>query len=304
MSWDLATTEAVGLGVVLAAFAVLIVRLRRRRSDWRAEAEVALADCVSLIDLLKALQQHRGLSTGWLAGDRQFETRMQARRRNIDAMMSVVVRAAEHESGQLRPCFMVQEANLFRHRWRELIDRLPNSTPEQNIAAHTQQIEVLTGMIASLGEARLELPAVGSLPTGVIRNFAYRLPALAECLGQARALGSAAAAAGRCSPVARVRLMFLANRAERLLRQAADAERECASVRTACHQVDRLAQTLRTAILGDRLTTIAADTFFAIATDAIDQVFEWIRVDGDALSHMLESRDCETPVSASRLGSI
>lgn len=206
MSWDLATTEALGLGVVLAAVAVLIVRLRRRRSDWRAEAEVALADCVSLIDLLKALQQHRGLSTGWLAGDRQFETRMQARRRNIDAMMSVVVRAAEHESGQLRPCFRVQEANLFRHRWRELIDRLPNSTPEQNIAAHTQQIEVLTGMIASLGEARLELPAVGSLPTGVIRNFclppagACRMPGAGARPWKRRSRRRAMFACGTCAP--------------------------------------------------------------------------------------------------------
>lgn len=264
-------------------------RLRRHREGaWRADAVAALEACARLIDMLGALQQHRGLSTGWLAGDASFELRMHARRRDIDALMPALMQAAAHENGMLRPCFTVQDAALFRHRWRELVEGLGKSTPEQNIAAHTRQIERLTGMIAALGEARVELPGAALLPPGLAKNFAYRLPALSECLGQARAIGSGAAAAGHCSPVARVRLVFLAARAESLLRQAGEIDGGQTPALHARQKVDRLAGLVRSGILAGTRTSIAAEAYFAAATEAIDSVFGWIRASGEALERALE----------------
>ena len=284
-----------GLVLLLAGVAMALLRARHRRRAWRPRAMEALASCSSLIDMLGALQQHRGLSTGWLAGDASFAPRMHARRREIDALMPALMRAAEHESDNIRPCFTVNDASLFRHRWRELVDgladSLANPTPEQNIATHTRQIERLTGMIAALGEARIELPGASDLPAGLAKNFAYRLPALSECLGQARAIGSGAAAAGHCAPVARVRLMFLVARAESLLRQAIEIDGGQASGLLARRHVDRLSTMVRTGLLAGSRTGVSAEIYFETATDAIDSVFGWIQASADALRQALIDDD-------------
>lgn len=280
----------IGLAAALAGALLAARRLRRHRAAWRADALAALAACRRLIDMLAALQQHRGLSTAWLAGDAGFEARMHARRCDIDALMPALMQAAAHENGMSRPRLTVQEAALFRHRWRELADGLERTTPEHNIAAHSRQIERLTAIIAALGEARIELPGVTALPPGLAKNFAYRLPALSECLGQARAIGSAAAAAGQCSAVARVRLLFLATRAESLLRQAGEVDGGGASGLHARQQVDRLATLVRSGLLAGPRTTVAAEAYFATATDAIDSVFAWIRASAQTLQQALEAR--------------
>jgi hypothetical protein len=216
---------------------------------------------------------------------------MHARRREIDALMPALMRAAENENGNIRPCFTANDASLFRHHWRELVgglaDVLENTSPEQNIATHTRQIERLTGMIAALGEARIELPGASDLPPGLAKNFAYRLPALSECLGQARAIGSGAAATGHCSPVARVRLMFLVARAESLLRQAIEIDGGQASGLLARRHVDRLATMVRTGLLAGSRTGVSAEIYFQTATDAIDSVFGWIQASADGLHQAL-----------------
>lgn len=291
MAMDSVVPALFGMGAAIGGVVLAGWRLRGRRGAWRADAVVALGACTRLIGMLSALQQHRGLSTGWLAGDASFESRMHARRRDIDALMPALMAVAAHENGMLRPCFTVQDAALFRHRWRELVDGLAKATPEQNIAAHTRQIERLTGMLAALGEARIELPGGSTLPPGLAKNFAYRLPALSECLGQARAIGSGAAAAGQCAPVARVRLVFLASRAESLLRQASEVDGGQAAGLLARQNVDRLATLVRTGLLASARTTITAEAYFAAATEAIDSVFGWIRASGETLQKALDGQD-------------
>lgn len=276
------------LALMLGVWALRVRRTRHRRRISREEVKRALGACTSLIDMLAALQQHRGLSTGWLAGDKGFERRMLARRRDIGLLMPALMRAAELETGAIRPCFTVNDASVFRHRWKVLVDDLGASTPEQNIGAHTRQIERLTAMIAALGEARIELPAASELPVGMARSFACRLPALSECLGQTRAIGSAAAAAGYCAPVARVRLMFLVSRAESLLRQAAELDAGQHAMLARQH-VERLARQVRTGLLGAAGTSVSADAFFATATTAIDCIFDWIRANAEAIEKCMHS---------------
>lgn len=145
---------------------------------------------------------------------------------------------------------------------------------------------------AALGERRRGLqteidalwPAFAELARRV-NDYAHRLPALAECLGQARALGSAAAAAGQCAPVARVRLGFLLTRAESLLAAACRADRSVEGVQ-AQQAVARLLEILRQDLLAASPPRVSAQTCFAVATEAIDGVFAWI----DAQGGMLQER--------------
>lgn len=258
--------------IVPAASLPAAVWLTRRRGAGSIAPE-SLASCAELLRLLNLLQQHRGLASGWLSGDASFESRMLTRRAEIDASLAALSPLLRHEEKQPRPCMTGNELVLFRHHWRTLTDSLASGGVEQSIAGHSRMIASVLDWLAAFGEARIDLVAAKALPPGIARNYTQRLPALAECLGQARALGSSVAVRKGCPPVTRVRLMFLVSRAETLLEQAGNGGE--ANARRAIETVRRLVQTIRSGMLAPSGVSLPADTYFAEATQAIDAVYAW-----------------------------
>lgn len=270
------TTTIVILSFSLAALPVAYWTIRRHRRNESVSPE-ALRTCDALLRLIAQLQQHRGLSSGWLSGDRGFESRMMARRIDIEATLAELLPLVAKESANARPCLTSNDLSLFRHQWRTLADSLAGGSVEQNIARHTQLIARTLDWLAAVGEARIELVAGRRLPPGIVRNYTHCLPALSECLGQARAIGSSVAVKRACSAVSRVRLMFLVSRAEFLLDQScasADLDHVGLHARDA---VRRLAMTVRSEMLMAANVSVAADTYFTVATQAIDAVLDWAR---------------------------
>lgn len=268
------TTTIELLSFSLAALPVAYWTFRRQQRG-EAVSPDALRICDALLRLAANLQQHRGLSSGWLAGDRGFEARMMARRVDIDAQLAELHPLVARESGHARPCLTSNDLALFRHQWRVLADSLAGGTVEQNIARHTQLIARALDWLAAVGEARIELIAGRHLPAGIVRNYTHCLPALSECLGQSRAIGSSVAVKKGCSAVSRVRLMFLVSRAEFLLDQScagAELDQVGQHARAA---VQRLASTVRGEMLAAANVSVSADAYFAIATQAIDAVLDW-----------------------------
>jgi len=262
-------------------FAVAMTLWRRHQHRRRGSVGAVLAarrTCDCLLRLVANLQQHRGLSSGWLAGDAEFEPRMLAKRQEIEALLGELSPRIAIESEHARPCVNSNDFALFRFKWRSLLDGLALGSVEQNIAQHGHLIATLLDWLASIGEARIELAAgyrTGSLPVGVVRNYAQRLPALAEYLGQARAIGSSVAARHGCSAVARVRLMFLIARSESLLEQACAAGNLGFAGSRAKSAVETMAQTIRQSLLAPTGITLSADAYFTVATQAVDSVLEW-----------------------------
>lgn len=283
------TTSTLLACLVAAALTVSAWSVRRRRrhpAGMAVAARQALRFCDRLLGLLSSLQQHRGLSSGWLAGNRAFEARMLAKRLEIDALIAELAPFAAHETAQTRPCLTSNDLALFRFQWRTLSETLASGGVEQNIARHGHMIEQVLNWLATVGEARIEL-AVGGLTPGLVRNHANRLPALSEYLGQARAIGSSVAAQKGCSAVARVRLMFLISRAETLLAQAcAEGDLGVAGAR-AKDAVEQMAQSIRGNLLASAGVTLGADAYFTIATRAVDSVLEWTRHCGSQIGREL-----------------
>lgn len=275
---------------VLASFAGALGwwRWRGKAGASQQERGEALKTCRLLLGLLKLIQQHRGLASGWLAGDGAFLGRMAERRREVDQLLPRLVQAVAQEEGHARPCVTTQGFKLFRFRWREVVEGLPQASVEQSIAQHSMLVGELLEWLSALGEARIELAQDTDLPQGLVRNFAHRLPALSEYLGQARAIGSSVAARKGCSPVARVRLMFLIARAEALLTQALERGGSLGlghpAAEGARRAVAEMAQVVRSQMLMSAGVTVSSDDFFRIATAAIDGVFAWV----DACAQELE----------------
>ena len=129
-----------------------------------------------------------------------------------------------------------------------------------------------------------------------MRNYASRLPALTECLGQARALGTSVAARHGCSAVARVHLMFLVARAEALLNQANEVGARGAKAEKAAIAVQQMARVIRTRMLLSSGISIAAQEYFDISTAAVDSVFAWI---GECGGDLMQAGSGKADVRAS-----
>lgn len=250
-------------------------RCRGRGGDSRPGLEDSLAACRLLFELAIDVQQHRGLTGAWLAGDADFLALRQARQAAVEARFPELLRLARDEGRRPAPCFGRLEVMLFIFNWRSLVDSLAEQSPERNIAAHSQLIGLLLKWRSALGEARIE-PGLGrDGHLGRVRNFTHRLPALAECLGLARAVGVGVAARQACSPTTRVRLMFLIGRAESLLEQAARAD-DGRPARVARAALRSLANAVRTRMLLSDGVSLSPLDYFAVATGAIDGVADWV----------------------------
>lgn len=278
--------------LVLVLFLVLpggfLIKRRQQRSRADHEAKAMLAGCQHLLALLKCLQQHRGMSSAWLAGDKSFAERLRERREAIAAIFPALQPLLVLEEDKPRPCLTANELSLFRFKWYGLLDTLPSLSVEESFSIHSQMIGQVLDWLSAIGEARVELPAHGRVPHGLVRNFSHRLPTLTESLGQMRGIGSSVAARYHCTPVARVRLLFLLSRSEGLLAQAQNAG-HLPGQAAAVAAVAALTATIRQEMLNVSVVKLPADVFFQTATQTIDTVYAWIEESGQALALQLLS---------------
>jgi len=270
------------LAAVTLIVSVMIYR-RRRWVEADRSLDKTLAACRSLLALVGHLQQHRGMSSALLAGDQGFGSRLDAKGRDIEALIPSLREVAKAECTRAHPCLTPNDLSLFQHNWGQLREKLAGLSVEQSIAQHSFLIDQLLQWLAALGESRVELLLVDRGGRGLVRNYASRLPALTECLGQARALGTSVAARRGCSAVARVRLMFLVARAETLLSQANEVGGRGPKADKAALAVQQMARVIRTRMLLSSGISVAAQEYFDIATVAVDSVFAWIGESGDQL---------------------
>lgn len=266
---------------VLIAVVLLVQQQRSQRLDAGRSLEINLAACRTLLALTAHFQQHRGMSSAWLAGDKGFGSKLESKAREIETLFQALRPVAVSECSKPHPCLTANDLALFRHRWGGLRDRLGQLSVEQSIAEHSQLIEQLLRWLAALGEARIEPLLAARGERALVRNYATRLPALTECLGQARAVGLSVATRRACSPVARVRLMFLIARAEAILKQAGEGG---AANGQAERAVQHMAQLVRNRMLGASGVAVGAQEYFDDATRAVDAVFAWISDNGRQLA--------------------
>lgn len=280
MDWIIYTMLTLA-GLILAVSTMLY--RRRRWEDAGKSLDHTLAACRSLLALVGHFQQHRGMSSAWLSGDQGFKARLDGKGREIEGLIPSLRDVARRESARAHPCLTLNDLSLFQFNWGQLRDKLADLSVEQSIAQHSFLIDQLLQWLAALGESRVELLLGDKCARGLVRNYASRLPALTECLGQARALGTSVAARRGCSAVARVRLMFLVARAETLLNQANEVGGRGARAERAALAVQQMARVIRTRMLLSSGISVAAQEYFEIASAAIDSVFAWIGESGTEL---------------------
>ncbi len=273
------------------AILISVHLLHRRRSRSHAQVSIttSLDGSHTLLALIGHIQQHRGMSSALLSGDQNFRTRLDSKAREIEALLPKLGTMAKFETAQAFPCFTSNDLNLFKFHWDELRNKLEQLSIEQSITQHSVLIEELLEWLSAVGEARLSPAKNNPEHLALVRNYASRLPALTECLGRARAMGSSVAAKKSCSAVARVRLMFLVSRSETLLSQAQNSSGHSQYATQAAAAIQEMLTVVRSDLLQSAGITVSAQTYFQTATRAIDLVFAWIDSCGRDMTHDIDT---------------
>ena len=159
--------------------------------------------------LLSHMPQHRGMTNGFLNGDRTFRNRILAKRKDVDAALAELARIDGELGGALRTDGLVSR---IQQQWEALKSGSMEMTAAQSFAAHTKMIGDLLALIVKVADGSdITLdPELDSYYLG--DALVNRLPALVEATGQARGLGAGAAAKHRLDGSQRTRLAVLADR--------------------------------------------------------------------------------------------
>jgi len=174
----------------------------------------ALVLIKQLIQMIKAVQRHRGMSMGLLGGDAQFREEFIHQQQVIDKRLELFIAFAA-KTPQLLP---LREQENLQSAWITISNDWQHDSVIDNYELHCHLIEQLLALLASLAK-QLEQPiaallAANNEPTLVhatgtvypnrfkqleVLHFSTRLmPAVAEQIGRIRALSTYTAALGYC----------------------------------------------------------------------------------------------------------
>jgi methyl-accepting chemotaxis protein len=293
------------LGLVSLFFAVPIVALvvllaQEMESNIAfARAERAGVEYVQpLRQLLEHIQQHRGMTNAYLAGDASFGPRLAEKEHQI-AQVLAQAQAMDARHPQFN---LSRRLQGFAEEWVGVAARAAHGSMAESFALHTACIARLMGLITDAADAS-NLTLDPDLDTYYVMDAVVsRLPAMTESLGQARALGAAVTARQAASVEDRARLSGLhgtvratlqgvnrglavamnANHGLKPRVQAAAGEQD-AAVRAFLDQLD--GQLIRAPEI-----TVSAKDYFAAATGTIAGIYRLNDLLAPELDRMLSER--------------
>ncbi len=242
------------LAAVVANYAKNIARLKRQQIG------VKWLQCLRV--LLSHVQQHRGLTSGFLNGDKSVEEKIYQLQSLVSADISNVVKV----SGWITKTERWQ--NITQH-WARLAGRFTGNTADNNLLQHNKLIQSILYLIDEMAEEHdlLLVRSYGNKPL----HFVWReLLSASECIGQARAIGSGVVAAGRCDSVSRIRLNYLT---QKIRSSTSIVWDDIPPTPMQRQKVEQLLSCIESKVIVDQ-PDIMLVTFFDVASNALDSLHE------------------------------
>ncbi len=256
------------------------VRVAQREVDGTAPTQ-------ALVDLIRLVQQHRGLAAVWLGGDEAVAAQRAAKQAEVDQAAAAITQrlSAPGAQGSRLDKAWQQDVAQWQEVSRAVADkRLPG--PESS-ARHTA---VLAGMLRTLGEAAdhwgLSFSSdlsVYFLSLGALREA----PTMIELMGQTRARGAnLLAAKAALDPAERARFEALQTRMRgayegtlvALDKGVAAKESTAPAIRAVAQRLDELAQQgiglARRHVLDPQLPSYPGAQYVTETTQVIDGMYD------------------------------
>ncbi len=189
----------VAITLILAIFASLLHRQRQQQQRCAAIRRT-LDLLTALKSLLLLMQQHRGLTTGYLVGDKSLEASIRKVRDRIAEKMAAASRS--------QPA--LGEDPLFEgicNHWQRLQSHWNTQSVDNNVDQHNR---LILNMLYLIENQACENPVLLAHSQRQGYHVIWKeLLETIEAIGQTRAIGTSIVAAGETSAIDRVRLKFL-----------------------------------------------------------------------------------------------
>jgi hypothetical protein len=263
---ELSTLLALATAAALVTLLLYGLHQRARRQKQR-HIQLNIRQLALLRALIAGFQRHRGLSNGVLCGDGSLSQDLATTRQALDRHIG--------DAQALD--------STHREAWNSLIDHWSRmregrgSDPVNNLAQHNL---IIRNSIFLMEDVANEIDLSGGQPSLAYLPCIWReVIQAAEWAGQARALGTGIAAAGRSSAEQRVRMRFLYQKIQLLAGTAfATLQRHVAAhphsdafqLQQRARVVEDFLHCIEQELLGQEQTVIAAKAYFQHATGAID----------------------------------
>ena len=248
---------------------------------------------------IEHIQQHRGMTAAYLGGSREFESRLMAKRGDVDSAFAELVAKDKRLGSQLDTA---GKLDAITQRWETIkADSLQQSLGDA-IKAHTELVAELLALKAHVADVSgITLDThLDSFYLGDI--LVSTLPALMENMGQARAVGSGVAAKGAFTETSVIRLSVLVSNIKALakslrsgLQSAIDSN---AKIKTEMggaiaennRSIEEMLNLLQHDLLDARRITIPSSKVFDMATHAISGSYKLYDALVPELDHIWKQR--------------
>lgn len=247
------------LVIILFVFPVgFLVFLMVSLNHKKRQATVLFAQGIEYMKLLRKLltfvQQHRGLTTGFINGNRNVKPEINSVSTNIKNVIGELDEAGDWMRNNVK--------------WLSLIDhwgRLSTSYTQVDADKNFKQHNILIANLLYLIDDVADVHHLSKI-TGDTMDTDWRyLLSIAEYIGQARALGTGVAAKGECSSVLRIQLNHLRNK----IASSVDASWPDKSRA----EIQQLLRCIETQLIVDH-PSIQAGDYFKLATRCIEHVLD------------------------------
>ena len=218
--------------------------------------------------LITYVQQHRGLMSAWLSGDKSVHSKLAQLKQHILQINKTLLDSPVSKNDRL---------NGFNDHWQRLLHLHNKPSIANSFEQHTLMIRNLAYLLEDTAETSyLTVDHIDALPN---IGFVWRELILAtESIGQSRALGTGVAAQKFCSSVDKIRLNFLtetmADTTKNTLQHLSSLPHEESNhkilIINATNQMNKLMTTIANELVNAPKVSIDSLEYFKLATDTIE----------------------------------
>lgn len=244
---------------ILGAGACIYFLFLKQKNILKNQQQQGINALKSTRNFLALIQRHRGLCNGFHNGDQKQSQVICELQQKISKEILLI-----QKQQQWITLFERWDNSLVH--WSSLHQRYTFLDADSCLLEHNQLINNILYLIEDLAEAsRLnELYEDEQRARIILRDLLLT----AEYVGQTRALGTGVAASGQCTSVSRIRLNYLKAKVTQGIQNAVTA---LSIPNQVTEGVEQLLNCLETKLLSEK-PTVSSDTYFSVATQALDVV--------------------------------
>lgn len=285
------------LSLVLIVVASMLVwfSTNRKKHAEKLELKNCLAQLNSLKSLLIQIQKHRGLTTGYLHGEKTLQTDIKTVRADVNKLWASLV--SNHPS--------LTKDKLFEgisSHWQRLETRALTIEANNNIDQHNRLITNLLYLIENQTEKNSLLVAL-SREAGLDVIWKELLDTI-EAIGQTRAIGMGIVSEGKSSALDRIKLKYLNDRVSTQFESLnkvflerkpgekrviiLDDKHSTSAIKNAQKKISELQSFIETKLLNSSVDSRSGADFFQLASAAIAPLNELFDLASTKLSTSID----------------